>query len=113
MSKISACGQYLHESKVEPPDGSSVGPVRTTRTSNQETCNEEATNHPNVRTCPQHPDVRTRAPARSAGLVKGVMAVKTFIHPALQELTDQQVRFVPPTRRLEQLARAERLMAEL
>src|SRR3954469_4612010 len=41
------------------------------------------------------------------------MAVKTFSHPALKELTDQQVRFVPPTRRLEQLARAERLLAEL
>lgn len=39
--------------------------------------------------------------------------MKMFNHPALQELTDQQVRFVPPARRLEQLARAERLLAEL
>ncbi len=39
--------------------------------------------------------------------------MKTFKHPALRELTDQQVRFVPPPRRLEQLARAERLLAEL
>jgi RNA polymerase sigma factor (sigma-70 family) len=35
------------------------------------------------------------------------------MHPALKQLTDQQVRFAPPTRRLEQLARAERLLAEL
>jgi RNA polymerase sigma factor (sigma-70 family) len=41
------------------------------------------------------------------------MAVKTFTYPALKELTDQQVRFVPPPRRLEQMARAERLLAEL
>jgi len=39
--------------------------------------------------------------------------VKTFKQPALKELTDQQVRFVPPPRRLEQLARAERLLAEI
>lgn len=36
----------------------------------------------------------------------------TFKHPALKQLTDQQVRFVPPARRMEQLARAERLLAE-
>ncbi|MCI0441115.1 MAG: hypothetical protein L0177_18585, partial [Chloroflexi bacterium] len=35
-----------------------------------------------------------------------------FNHPALEQLTDQQVRFVPPARRMEQLARAERLLAE-
>ena len=36
-----------------------------------------------------------------------------FKHPALKELTDQQVRFAPPARRLEQLRRAERLLAEI
>jgi RNA polymerase sigma factor (sigma-70 family) len=39
--------------------------------------------------------------------------VTSFKHPALKQLTDQQVRFAPPSRRLEQLARAERLLAEL
>jgi RNA polymerase sigma factor (sigma-70 family) len=39
--------------------------------------------------------------------------VKTFKHPALKQLTDQQVRFAPPQRRMEQLARAERLLAEI
>ncbi|MBI3409505.1 MAG: sigma-70 family RNA polymerase sigma factor [Planctomycetes bacterium] len=32
---------------------------------------------------------------------------------ALKELTDQQVRFAPPARRLDQLAKAERLLAEI
>lgn len=41
------------------------------------------------------------------------MALENFKHHALQELTDQQVRFAPPSRRLEQLARAERLLAEI
>jgi RNA polymerase sigma factor (sigma-70 family) len=36
-----------------------------------------------------------------------------FRHAALQELTDQQVRFAPPARRQEQVARAEKLLAEL
>lgn len=36
----------------------------------------------------------------------------TFKHAALKELTDQQVRFAPPARRTEQLARAEKLLAE-
>jgi len=39
--------------------------------------------------------------------------VTAFKHPALKQLTDQQVRFAPPTRRLEQRARAERLLAEV
>jgi RNA polymerase primary sigma factor len=39
--------------------------------------------------------------------------VSTFKHQALKELTDQQVRFAPPARRLEQLQRAERLLAEI
>ncbi len=37
----------------------------------------------------------------------------TFRHPAIQELTDQQVRFAPPARRLEQIKRAEQLIADL
>jgi len=39
--------------------------------------------------------------------------VSNFKHPALKQLTDQQVRFAPPSRRLEQLARTERLLAEI
>jgi RNA polymerase primary sigma factor len=42
-----------------------------------------------------------------------VVAVTAFKHPALKQLTDQQVRFAPPARRLEQRARAERLLAEV
>ncbi len=37
----------------------------------------------------------------------------TFMHSALKELTDQQVRFAPPARRAEQLARAQKLLGEL
>ncbi len=36
-----------------------------------------------------------------------------FKHPALKQLTDQQVRFAPPARRLEQLARAQQLLGEI
>jgi RNA polymerase primary sigma factor len=39
--------------------------------------------------------------------------VAGFINPALKQLTDQQVRFTPPTRRQEHLARAERLLTEI
>jgi len=39
--------------------------------------------------------------------------VNLFNHHALQELMDQQVRFAPPARRLDQLTRAERLLAEI
>ncbi len=39
--------------------------------------------------------------------------MSTFNNPALKQLTDQQVRFAPPARRLEQLARAEKLLAEI
>jgi RNA polymerase primary sigma factor len=39
--------------------------------------------------------------------------VAGFISPALKQLTDQQVRFAPPARRREQLARAERLLTEI
>jgi RNA polymerase sigma factor (sigma-70 family) len=42
-----------------------------------------------------------------------VVAVTGFKHPALKQLTDQQVRFAPPARRAEQLARAEQLLAEI
>jgi RNA polymerase sigma factor (sigma-70 family) len=41
------------------------------------------------------------------------MVVTNFKIPALKQLTDQQVRFTPPPRRAEQLARAEQLLAEL
>jgi RNA polymerase sigma factor (sigma-70 family) len=41
-----------------------------------------------------------------------VDAVK-YQHPALKELADQQVRFAPPPRRLEQLRRAEKLLTEI
>ncbi len=36
-----------------------------------------------------------------------------FKHPALKQLTDQQVRFAPPARRLEQLTRAQKLLGEI
>jgi len=39
--------------------------------------------------------------------------VTGFKHPALKQLTDQQVRFAPPARRLEQMARAQQLLAEV
>jgi RNA polymerase sigma factor (sigma-70 family) len=39
--------------------------------------------------------------------------VTDFKHPVLRELTDQQVRFAPPARRQEQVARAERLLGEV
>jgi hypothetical protein len=39
--------------------------------------------------------------------------VAAFKHPALKQLTDQQVRFAPPARRLEQLARAQKLLGEI
>jgi RNA polymerase primary sigma factor len=39
--------------------------------------------------------------------------VTEFIHPALKELADQQVRFAPVARRTEQLAKAEKLLAEI
>jgi RNA polymerase primary sigma factor len=37
----------------------------------------------------------------------------TYKHQALKELADQQVRFAPPPRRLEQLKRAEQLLTEI
>src|SRR2546421_12726998 len=40
-------------------------------------------------------------------------AMKTYKNQALQELADQQVRYAPPPRRLEQLKRAEQLLTEL
>jgi RNA polymerase sigma factor (sigma-70 family) len=42
-----------------------------------------------------------------------VTAVSDFKNPALKQLTDQQVRFAPPARRLDQLAHAEKLLAEI
>src|SRR5437588_9934344 len=41
------------------------------------------------------------------------LAVAAFKQPALKQLTDQQVRFAPPARRVEQLARAQRLLGEI
>src|SRR5437764_1185734 len=38
--------------------------------------------------------------------------MSNFKHPAMKQLTDQQVRFAPPARRMEQLTRAERLLAD-
>src|SRR2546421_8553716 len=40
-------------------------------------------------------------------------AMKTYKNQALMELADQQVRFAPPPRRLEQLKRAEKLLTEV
>src|SRR6266446_8983252 len=40
-------------------------------------------------------------------------AMNSFKQPALKQLTDQQVRFTPPQRRMEQLSRAEQLLAEV
>src|SRR5437588_3194387 len=45
--------------------------------------------------------------------LKGVKAVNTFKNPALKQLTDQQVRFAPPARRLTQLSQAEKLLSEI
>jgi len=39
--------------------------------------------------------------------------VTGFKHPALKQLTDQQVRFAPPARRAEQLTRAKQLLGEI
>ena len=36
-----------------------------------------------------------------------------FTHPALKQLTDQQVRFAPPARRLDQAEQARRLLSEI
>src|SRR5262249_38838531 len=43
--------------------------------------------------------------------VKGLL--DQFPTPALKELAEQQVRFAPPAKRVEQLARAEKLLAEI
>jgi RNA polymerase sigma factor (sigma-70 family) len=44
-------------------------------------------------------------------VVKGLL--EQLQTPALKELAEQQVRFAPPAKRLEQLARAEKLLAEI
>jgi RNA polymerase primary sigma factor len=49
---------------------------------------------------------RPRRPKRSG-------AVSDYHYQALKELADQQVRFAPPQRRLEQMQRAERLLIEI
>src|SRR4051812_22281576 len=43
----------------------------------------------------------------------GVSSMMSYRHPALRQLAEQQVRFAPPPRRLEQLRRTERLLAEV
>lgn len=42
-----------------------------------------------------------------------MLAMKDFYHPALKQLTDQQVRYTPPARRRHQLALAEKLLEEI
>jgi RNA polymerase sigma factor (sigma-70 family) len=60
------------------------------------------------------PEAEPGVPAWKNGpVVQGVVAVAAFKHPALKQLTDQQVRFAPPARRLEQLARAQHLLGEI
>jgi RNA polymerase primary sigma factor len=44
---------------------------------------------------------------------KGVEPVTAFRHESLKQLTDQQVRFAPPSVRLEQLRKAEKLLSEV
>src|SRR5258708_6636918 len=44
---------------------------------------------------------------------EGATIMDRYKTQAIKELTDQQVRFAPPARRLEQLNRAERLLAEI
>lgn len=39
--------------------------------------------------------------------------MSNFNNPALKQLTDQQVRFAPPAKRLQQLTRAEKLLSEI
>ena len=73
---------------------------------------------------------RIRAPSRERitgrGLIGGIGSglesceqdelggtMSDFRHPALKQLTDQQVRFAPPARRREQLGRAARLLGEI
>jgi RNA polymerase primary sigma factor len=47
------------------------------------------------------------------GKSQGGVAVKDFTYQALKELADQQVRYAPPERRLEQLSRTEQLLSEI
>lgn len=54
-----------------------------------------------------------REAGKSGTVGKGVTVVSDFIIPAIKELADQQTRFTPPGRRLQQLSRAERLLSEI
>src|SRR5262245_40430994 len=54
-----------------------------------------------------------RSRPAGTGRWKEGLAVAAFKQPALKQLTDQQVRFAPPTRRAEQLARARKLLDEI
>ena len=38
---------------------------------------------------------------------------KTYRHPAMKQLKDQQTRYAPRDRRLEQVERAEQLLGEI
>src|SRR6516162_1876848 len=38
---------------------------------------------------------------------------RTYLHPAMKQLKDQQTRYAPKERRLEQVARAEQLLGEI
>src|SRR4051794_30113931 len=56
------------------------------------------------------PDLR--APRDAPGRIsEGTMG--EFRHPALKQLTDQQVRYAPPVKRREQLAAAGRLLGDV
>src|SRR5262249_11235985 len=55
----------------------------------------------------------TAKPSRRKTAVKKEFAVSEFRNPALKQLTDQQVRFAPPSQRLAQLSRAEKLLSEI
>ena len=39
--------------------------------------------------------------------------MNSFKNPAMKQLTDQQVRFAPPARRLAQISQAEKLLTEI
>ncbi len=60
---------------------------------------------------PPAPDREVRPDLNEIG--KGVLLVSLFKTLPLKELTDQQVRFAPPARRLDHLARAEGLLVEI
>ncbi len=61
-------------------------------------------------------EVGTRRLAGSAGLLdcEGLTRMgRTYLHPAMKQLKDQQTRYAPRERRLEQVERAEQLLGEI